>query len=880
MNEDLEKLFEAQAKRELQMNDIGKRDLAKANRQSEEQRYASHTLYGSWARKEYTLRIAEELKTRFKELKRGRAMQGASALVFLQEHLDWNRVAYVALSTMLDMAGIPRYYGRLTGKARDEKGLLTIAELDMMLGRRIMIEANLQHLRKNFRHKYQQYKELCFTEHASFAQKIKNMKRKVRYLSNFFQLIAAGEVTAFIDAEKAQDLADNFNWVDWSTEVQVQVGSHVARVVNDITGFFAYTRSFDERGKTRNLFVFSELFNEIRDNIIQQSEGYAFFMLPMLVPPKRWTKDAPGGYYFSAQAVSKNIIRGWRQDTQVSQMTLDFINRQQEVGFRLDPEMLRIQKFLYEKGWTILGEEDKDNESQDSWRPYRAPEPWEVPKLPEKYQGLAKKRETMPEDEYLALKDERRKLTQEITRFHTRQKEKELLGIGVFRYMRLVRNVEHDPCFFFPWTLDWRTRCYPMVDALNPQGPEYQKAALSFADPTPVDDRTDYWLSAGIGSAAGLDKESFESRIAWAKSHLNLVKAVAEDPLGDGFPIWRDMPEPWIFLRACLEYNRIFIAKTQDYTDICCLGQDATQSGLQLLGGMVLDKQTCDLVNCVPGHDKPVDAYGTVLAEAIRLIEADDPSFPTEKIRGKRKLVKTPVMTKVYAAGHDTRVNQIRAALAKEKIRLHRDNDKNEEMIEYLTVKVEEAMVNTIPGVDIILDWFQNVSSAAYERGVEDLIYDTPSGNRIVCTYREPITKQVQTESIGTGVCIPAKEKKAQGSVTKVLIAIDKGDPSPEDGIRAIAANFTHGAGDAALLQLAFHDAEELSFVTTHDCVYAPPSRMVDEVHKRVREAFIKICQFGVLERFAQENGVADIPPPIVGTYNPTVVRRARCFFS
>jgi DNA-directed RNA polymerase len=170
-----------------------------------------------------------------------------------------------------------------------------------------------------------------------------------------------------------------------------------------------------------------------------------------------------------------------------------------------------------------------------------------------------------------------------------------------------------------------------MIDALNPQGPQYQKAVLNFADPTPIDDRTDYWLCVGIASAAGQDKESFESRVAWTKKNIRLVKAVAKDPLGDAFNAWTNMPEPWIFLRACIEWSRIN-EKGQTYTNISCLGMDATQSGLQLLGGMVLDKQTCDLVNCVPGHDKPQDAYGTVLNEAIRLIEEDDGSFPVEKI--------------------------------------------------------------------------------------------------------------------------------------------------------------------------------------------------------------------------------------------------------
>ena len=52
---DADALFDAQIKRELQMSDMGVRDFRKSNRSSEERRYASHTIYGSWARKQYTL---------------------------------------------------------------------------------------------------------------------------------------------------------------------------------------------------------------------------------------------------------------------------------------------------------------------------------------------------------------------------------------------------------------------------------------------------------------------------------------------------------------------------------------------------------------------------------------------------------------------------------------------------------------------------------------------------------------------------------------------------------------------------------------------------------------------------------------------------------
>ena len=211
MNTEAEALFDAQIERELQMNEIGKKDLNRQTTEAEERQYASHTMYGSWARREYTLRISKALRERFKQLKRGKAMEGARALFILHEHLNWDRIAYIALSTMLDAAGVPRKYGRLHSKERAEKVLITTSELNLLIAKRIMVEANLQHLRKHFRHKYAQMKEEFFTEHASFQQKVTRIKRKVRGVNKFFESIASGtRLDTELTADKAAELGSLF----------------------------------------------------------------------------------------------------------------------------------------------------------------------------------------------------------------------------------------------------------------------------------------------------------------------------------------------------------------------------------------------------------------------------------------------------------------------------------------------------------------------------------------------------------------------------------------------------------------------------------------------------------------------------------------------
>ena len=895
--QDIEALLELQKNRELQMNQIGIADLRRREKKAAERMYASHSIFGTEVRRNYTKIISNALRDYIGQIKKGKCLPGRRALNVLDSVLSWDRVAYIALSTMLDAAGIPRRYQRLTDKKRKELDLITLNELYFMIAKRIEVEANLQHLRKNFRHKYAQLKEEFFTQHASYDQRVTNIKRDVRGLTDYFQSIASGtRITPGFSPDKARSLSELFTWVEWSQDIKAQIGSIVASIVSRVTGFFDWTHSYNQKGHNQKLFVFSEVYNEERDKLIAFLEQRVIFKLPMLVPPKPWTQDSLGGFWFADRAYSRDIVRGHRQrnslkdgerSTKVSQTTLNFINFQQSVAFTLDKEMLAIQDFLYEKGWSVLGSNPDDERVQDAWRPYKAPD--HIPTLPVHLQGVKKpKPDSTPE--HRELYNEKKRVSQEITRFHTRQQELRMLAKGVERYRKIINIIRNDEMFFFPWDLDWRTRCYPQVDGFNPQGPEYQKAILNFAEYVPVDDRTEFWLRVGVASAAGQDKESFESRVSWTYSNESVILKAANDPLGDGFHVWTSMPEPWIFLRACLEYKRIII-EGQTFTNIFCLGQDATQSGLQLLGGMSLCRQTCDLVNCTPGHDKPQDAYSKVLETTIKLIEEDDGSFPVDKIRGKRKLVKTPVMTKVYAAGHKTRVGQIRNALFKMNIRLNRSDDRNEEMIEYLTTKVELAMTNTIPGVDAILKFFQDVVNKALDPDdprVDDILYETESGNIITVSYYEPITKEVTTESLGTGVCLPASLKsKTKREKTRVIVARKK-QSEIDDVVRAIAANFTHGAGDASLLQLAYEHpdfdtssrSQQPVFIgTTHDCVYAPPSRLVDDYRDKARQAFHKICKSNRLQHFAELNKCPDVKLPIQGTYNPDDVLTARYFF-
>lgn len=889
--------MQEQLKRELLMNEIGVRDLRKDTGTKEERMYASHTGYGNWARAHYIEPIALLMTERANEVKAGRVSEGAAAIAPYLDLLPWDKIAHITLSTMLDCAGIPRSYQWTQPKEVKANHKMLLVNVYRTIGKRLEAECRLAKLKKNFRKAYQKLKDECFTQNTGYSQKLYRFKRRTKDREDFWRKVSAGQIVIdnFLGEEglaKASVIAEVYHWDDWPDSTVLQIGAWLSRCVNDVTQWFAESRAEYEEsirlkgGKKRvvkrrryQLFVFQKRFDELRAAFCAQEENFAYFELPMLVPPRDWTSEAPGGYWFQAYIISQSLIRGRDKKTVVGQKTLDFINAQQRVPFKINRFVLNVLKHMHEHGMSL-----------DSFRPMpQIDKPNPIPALegfkrvpPDKMSFMTEKERERTNKLNKLL----RKYKDDVTVYHDLIAEREQLVVPIRLFFKAVNYIQDDPCFYFPWSLDWRTRCYPLISAISPQGPEYMKACLSFGEDQPIDEFTSYWLANTIGVAAGLSKAPYSERVAWVEQNTERVIATATDPLGEGLEVWMGMDEPFIFLAACKEYYDIYLApegKRKLTTNFFANGHDATCSGLQCLGGMVRDQVTCELVNCTGGYDSPQDAYGAVLAETLRLISAENKRFPCHKLVGKRSIIKPAVMTKPYGAGHETRFDQIKEALQDEKIRLAKNPDRNDELIEYLTLKVEEAMRNVIPGADQILDWFQKASRMAHEeKGAEVLLIETASGNVIVSEYREPLTKIVETETLGATVFMEKRAVSNRGTrdkeTSRITAITGLGDPDVAKSVLGIGANLTHGSGDATLLQLAFHDAD-FDFCTTHDCVYTPANKTANLVHDRIRHAFIAMCEYPTLQRFAELNGIPEMVPPMVNTYDPEQVLESEYFF-
>ena len=119
--------------------------------------------------------------------------------------------------------------------------------------------------------------------------------------------------------------------------------------------------------------------------------------------------------------------------------------------------------------------------------------------------------------------------------------------------MYVARKYADEAQFWMPASFDYRGRVYFLNTALNPQGTDFDKSLLYFAEEGPVDE---WWLSFHVATTFGLgmDKETMENRVKWSRENHALIDRIASDPIRN--KEWQDADEPWCFLAAAASSTR------------------------------------------------------------------------------------------------------------------------------------------------------------------------------------------------------------------------------------------------------------------------------------------------------------------------------------
>lgn len=192
--------------------------------------------------------------------------------------------------------------------------------------------------------------------------------------------------------------------------------------------------------------------------------------------------------------------------------------------------------------------------------------------------------------------------------------------------------------FYFIWQYDKRGRLYSRGYDLNIQGNEYRKASLRFHNKQKLTDRGVYWLKVDLANTFGLDKETFDKRVAFINKNI-------DDMLSNPDEWIAKADEPLLF-KIALESYQEGVVEGKPIGHIVRL--DATTSGPQLMSTIMRDKSAMKHLNVI-GDKTRFDFY-TLVAKETYKNSKDDPVWGKDKVDFKaiRSIVKPAIMTSYY----------------------------------------------------------------------------------------------------------------------------------------------------------------------------------------------------------------------------------------
>ena len=593
----------------------------------------------------------------------------------------------------------------------------------------------------------------------------------------------------------------------WLPTTKCKVGTWFLKQLMEVTGWLEL-KTHKVKRKSYSLVVPSQAFLEARMALLERAEEIAICQWPMLCEPMPWTSKVRGGYLDSTLRDRHAMIRT-RGGSTLTPAAIDgtpalrMLNRIQKVPYRVNRLIYEVAVECKERGLSI--------------GKFCQMQPQEPPVKPD-WDSASDEAKLEYRRARTQIEDSNYTLSQKNYRTN------ELLFVA----KKFVDEEE----FWIPWSFDYRGRAYPLCTVLHPQGTDFEKSLLLFAEPGPVEE---YWLAFQVATTFGLDKSTMEERQQWVSENHDLISRIANDPLGN-LSDWSDTSEPWCFLASCVEYNDCVIDKSRDWSNLP-IGVDATCSGLQHLAALTKDLSAASLVNVIV-TDKPADAYLAVAEKAKE--------FLPEKYHPlmNRKVTKRTVMTTPYGVTASSARGYIREELPRE------FPDGSPVELSLVTKAVfSEAIPSVIPGPIRVMKFIRNAVVETVKRtGSSSVCWVTPSGFPVKQDLRK-------CESIRT-------ETKLLGSRVTYSLNLDTEEPDLTHHRGASAPNLVHSL-DASLLHLTFSEVD-YPFTLIHDCILARSCDM-EKVSRGIRLKFVELYQKPILQDWAAQLGVEFDESVIIG---------------
>jgi DNA-directed RNA polymerase, mitochondrial len=269
---------------------------------------------------------------------------------------------------------------------------------------------------------------------------------------------------------------------------------------------------------------------------------------------------------------------------------------------------------------------------------------------------------------------------------------------------------------YFPQTMDWRGRLYPVPIDLNPQGDDAVRSLLTFANGKPITTQAQVdWLAIHGANCYGIDKVSFDDRIRWVKEHEQRILASAATPFLSSNRNWWSKADngekAFQFLAFCIEWSA-FQRAGFGFTSSLPVAMDGTCNGLQHFSAMLRDENGGSAVNLTPS-EVPQDIYQRVADRVVEILVSrkDEIAQMWLGFGISRSLVKQSVMTLPYGATSSGRRESIREEIGWKA-------GVSGKAVSYLEKCVKQAIDETVKAAPEAMHWLQDVARIMSKRGL------------------------------------------------------------------------------------------------------------------------------------------------------------------
>ena len=588
--------------------------------------------------------------------------------------------------------------------------------------------------------------------------------------------------------------------------------------------FAEYLLTGDD-GKTHKHINLSVEADAYREQYKASHQRYIIDDQPMLCPPTAATASHFGSWLSSIHMAVPFEHKG---ELRISEEMLTYINRLQNVPYRINTFVASVMEFLVER-----------NRGLGKFKPHEYEEPQSLAQAlglaaiadPQE-RGLLMKQE--PDKLFNAKKDRSVAIARQIAKVQ-RGRMSRLIWENTKELMKLDR-------FYFPYQWDFRSRAYcRCMTSPQPQGTDYSKALLQFADSQPIDDHSKFYLAVEVANNAGMDKLPFNERVKWVADHIKEITLVATmmEPDGDtgaALLFLADLPDPWKFLAAAEEFYHCFIVKDRTTTSIRC-GVDMSCSAAAIHAGWKRDESDAEAVNVTPSTS-PQDIYLRVW-EALLEVNKEE-HYPLRphilrkwtQLKHGRAAAKKVVMVFQYSAG----IRKQMANFFEVHDGLPSDLQLTKEEIKAL-YKLWPKATKRVMSVQAVIAWFQSRVEEIYAAGKREVVVPNAAGCTQVMKY--PLYQIKRVDSFHNG---------------RHTERIATDDADLKAWRRSITANATH-CTDGAILALALKDFDA-NFSTVHDAAYTYANGTMTRMLAELKRGYIEAVSFNIWDEFRLANGL------------------------